>query len=111
MTKIIYRYNDVYQEPNKELVYCHENFRLYFSSTTNLKRFKKRFEETKERFKYWINVFNLEYIDFDIAELLYTYELVEKRGFLVDVILESGKVEYSCQEEMKKHINLIYFKG
>lgn len=110
MNKIIYKYNDVYNEPHQSLKLKYGDTTLFFSSDTNLKRFKRRLEETKSRFDYWKNVFNINQIDMTILELIYTYENVEKRGFLIKTEIKGKEVEFKCQEEMKNNLYLTLFK-
>lgn len=110
MAKTIYKYNDVYEEPHPSLKLSYNEINLFFSSSTNLKRFKRRLEETKSRFMYWKGVFNIEEIDLNILELLYTYENVEKRGYLITTIIGGKEVEFTCQKEIKNNLNLMFSK-
>lgn len=110
MAKIIYKYNDVYETPHPSLKLKYGNTTLFFSSDTNLKRFKRRLEETKSRFEYWQGVFNIKQINMSILELIYTYEMVEKRGFLISTEIKGKEVEFTCQEEMKNNLHLTFFK-
>lgn len=110
MSKTVYKYNDVYDKPHPSLKLNYGETTIFFSSSTNLKRFKRRLKETKSRFKYWKDVFNIVEIDLNIFELLYTYENVEKRGYLITTIIDGKEVEFTCQKEIKNNLNLVFSK-
>lgn len=101
MNKIIYKYNEVYQSPyDCDIQYTHKDITVYFSSTNNLKRFKIKLKEIKERMKRWKNAYSLNDIDLTLVEMLKAYEDVEKKGFRITVLNNGKLVSYKCRSEM-----------
>lgn len=106
MQKIIYKYNDVYDEPHESLRIDIECLSLYFSSTTNMKRFHKKLEDITERMKRWIIAYSLEDVNLRLVQVLKAYEEVEKRGFKIEQIIGDKVVGYKCRKEMTIGLHL-----
>lgn len=107
MTKIVYKYNDVYESPHvSDIVISIGDYDIYLSSTTNKKRFKKKFDDVKSKMEKWEVAYNLENTDTTLLHILRTYKEVEKRGFKIIQKVGGKEVEYSCQEEMSITLNL-----
>lgn len=107
MTKIVYKYNDVYESPHASNIFVKVGeYDVYLSSTTNKKRFIKKIEDVKTKMEKWEIAYNLENTDITLLYILRTYKDVEKRGFKIVQKVGGKEVEYSCQEEMSITLNL-----
>ena len=107
MNKIVYKYNEVYSEPHESLKIDIECLSLYFSSSTNLKRFHKKLDEVNERMQRWINAYSMQDVNLKLVQVLRAYEEVEKRGFKVEQHLGEKVVSYKCRTEMMIGLHLI----
>lgn len=109
VNKIVYKYNEVYPSPNESDIKVSLNgLDIYFSSTTNQKRFNKKLPIVQEKMQRWIQAYGLENTNILILQILKTYEESENRGFKIIQHLGEKVVHYSCREEMK--ISLILQK-
>lgn len=107
MTKIVYKYNEVYKSPSDSDIFISVGeYDVYLSSTTNRKRFETRFELVKSRMLKWETAYNLVDTDTTLLHILRTYNEVEKRGFKIVHKVGGKEVEYLCQKEMNITLNL-----
>lgn len=105
--KKVYVYNSVYQDIMDSDIFIEDlDYKLYFSSTGNKKRFEKYFDEITDKARYQLRGYRFDEESILLLGMATTYNRVEKNGCRIYKNVNGVWRRIECQNGLEMVISL-----